>query len=208
MAGNENAGTGATEDPGRLRTFGRWAENAGNPHTFGRWEEADGNENAGTGATEGPGRLRTFSEGGKGRMETETWVQALQKALGNCAPSEGGKKRGKSAHLRKVGRGGWKRKRGHRYYRGSRAIAHLRKVSRNVGNPRTFGRWEGAAGNGNAGTGASEGPGPIAHLRKVSRKRGNSAHLRKVGEGRWKRKRGHRRYRGSRAITHLRKVGR
>ena len=48
---------------------------------------------------------------------------------------------------------------------------------------RTFGRWEKAAGNENAGTGATEDPEPIAHLRKVSRKRGKSAHLRKVGRG-------------------------
>ena len=78
VAGNGNADTGATEDPGRLRTFGRWAENAGKLrtfrrwdeaagnknagklHTFGRWEKAAGNGNAGTGATEGPARLRTF----------------------------------------------------------------------------------------------------------------------------------------------------
>ena len=32
------------------------------------------------------------------------------------------------AHLRKVERGGWKRKRGHRRYRGPREIAHFRKV--------------------------------------------------------------------------------
>ena len=37
------------------------------------------------------------------------------------------------AHLRKVERGGWKRKRGHRRYRGPREIAHLRKVSRKRG---------------------------------------------------------------------------
>ena len=100
--------------------------------TFGRWEKAAGNENAGTGATEGPGRLRTFgrweetreirtpSEGGKGRMETKTRAQVLQRVPGDCAPSEGEQKCGKSAHLRKVGRGGWKRKRGHRCFGGPR----------------------------------------------------------------------------------------
>ena len=37
------------------------------------------------------------------------------------------------ARLRKVERGGWKRKRGHRRYRGPREIAHLRKVSKKRG---------------------------------------------------------------------------
>ena len=47
----------------------------------------------------------------------------------------------------------------------------------------TFGRWEKAAGNENARTGPTDGPGPIAHLRKVRQKHGNSTHLRKVERG-------------------------
>ena len=43
---------------------------------------------------------------------------------------------------------------------------HLRKVSRNAGNPHTFGRWEKAAGNENAGTSTTEGP---ARLRTFGR---------------------------------------
>ena len=77
-----------------------------------------------------------------------------------------------------------------------------------MGKSLTFGRWEKAAGNENAGTGPTESPGPIAHLRKVSRKHGKITHLRKVGEGNWKRKRGYRPYRVLRTIAHLRKVSR
>ena len=69
----------------------------------------------------------------------------------------------------------------------------------NTGKLHTFGRWEKAAGNENARTGTTEGPGPIAHLRKVSRKHGKITHLRKVGEGSWRRKRAYRPYRGFRA---------
>ena len=43
------------------------------------------------------------------------------------------RKHGKYAHLRKVGRGCWRRKRGYRRYRGARAITHLRKVSKKRG---------------------------------------------------------------------------
>ena len=82
--------------------------------------------------------------------------------------------------------GSWKRKRGHRHYRGPRTITHLRKVSRKRRD--------------------------TTHLRKVGegswkRKRGHRhyrgprtiAHLRKVGRGSWKRKRAYRPYRWSRA---------
>ena len=50
------------------------------------------------------------------------------------------------AHLRKVERGGWKRKRGHRRYRGPREIAHLRKVSRNAEKHDSFRRSEEVSG--------------------------------------------------------------
>ena len=112
------------------------------------------------------------------------------------------------ARLRKVERGGWKRKRGHRRYRGPREIAHLRKVSRKRGKTAHLrkvgeGGWKRKRGHRRY-----RGPREIAHLRKVSKKRGKTAHLWKVGEGGWKRKRGHRRYRGPREIAHLRKVSR
>ena len=112
------------------------------------------------------------------------------------------------AHLRKVERGSWKRKRGYRRYRGPRAIAHLRKVSRKRGKTAHLrkvgeGGWKHKRGHRRY-----RGPRAIVHLRKVSRKRGETAHLRKVGGGGWKRKRGYRRYRGPRAIAHLRKVSR
>ena len=50
------------------------------------------------------------------------------------------------AHLRKVERGGWKRKRGHRRYGGPREIAHLRKVSRNAEKHDSFRRSEEVSG--------------------------------------------------------------
>ena len=39
-----------------------------------------------------------------------------------------------------------------------------------MGKSLTFGRWEKAAGDENARTGPTDGPGPITHLRKVSKK--------------------------------------
>ena len=84
------------------------------------------------------------------------------------------------ARLRKVERGGWKRKRGHRRYRGPRAIAHLRKMSRKRGKTAHLrkvgeGGWKQKRGHR-----PYRGPRAIAHLRKVRQKRENSAHLRKV----------------------------
>ena len=93
------------------------------------------------------------------------------------------RKRGKSAHLGKVGRGSWKRKRGHRRHRGSQAIAHLRKVKRKCGKTallRKVGRgsWKWKRGHRRY-----RGSRAIAHLRKVRRKCGKTALLRKVGQG-------------------------
>ena len=73
------------------------------------------------------------------------------------------------ARLRKVERGGWKRKRGHRRYRGPREIAHLRKVSKKRG--KTAHLWKVGDGGWKRKRGHRRyrGPREIAHLRKVSK---------------------------------------
>ena len=65
-----------------------------------------------------------------------------------------------------------------------------------MGKSLTFGRWEKAAGDENARTGPTEGPGPIAHLRKVSRNTRNQPTF-----GRWEETI------GSMKTAHLQKVG-
>ena len=74
-------------------------------------------------------RYHTPSKGGRRQLETKTRVQALQKARAITHLRKVSIKRGKITHLRKVGEGSWKRKRGYRRYRRPRAITHLRKVS-------------------------------------------------------------------------------
>ena len=90
------------------------------------------------------------------------------------------RKRGETAHLRKVERGSWKQKRGHRRYRGPRAIAHLRKVSRKRGKTAHLRKVGEGGWKRKRGYRRYREPRAIAHLRKVSRKRGETAHLRKV----------------------------
>ena len=82
-------------------------------------------------------------------METKTRVQALQRAQGDCAPSEG------EAKMREIctpSEGGKRR------METKTRVQALQRVPDDYAPSEGVGRWEEADGNENAGTGATEGP--------------------------------------------------
>ena len=73
------------------------------------------------------------SEGGTRELGAKSRVQTLRGLRAITHLRKVRQKWGKTAHLRKVGRGSWERNRVYRRYRGLRAIAHLRKVRQKCG---------------------------------------------------------------------------